>query len=131
MMVLPKSVRIVVLARPVAFTMDVDGLARLVRDDLLDDPFSGDIFCFFNPRRDRVKLLVWDKNGFWVLCKRLERGRFQRFEQRTSRVEISREELIMLLEGVDMNTERFHRNFAREVSISSRDDDDRSARAAH
>jgi len=64
MIVLPQSVRIVVLTRSVAFTMDVDGLARLVRDVLLDDPLSGDIFCFFNPRRDRVKLLVWDRNGF-------------------------------------------------------------------
>jgi hypothetical protein len=45
-------------------------------------------------------------------------------------VEISREELIMLLEGIDMRTERFQRNFAREVRICSRGDDDRSARAA-
>jgi transposase len=130
MMVLPKSVRIVVLTRPVAFTTDVDGLARLVRDVLADDPLSGDIFCFFNPRRDRVKLLVWDRNGFWVMCKRLERGRFQLLERRTSRLELSREELVMLLEGVDMSSERFHRNFVHDVRISSRGDDDRPARAA-
>ena len=130
MIVLPQSVRIVVLTRSVAFTMDVDGLARLVRDVLLDDPLSGDIFCFFNPRRDRVKILVWDRNGFWVMCKRLERGRFQLLDRRTSRVELSRDELIMLLEGVDMTSERFHRNFVYDVHISSRGDEDRSARAA-
>lgn len=130
MMVLPESLRIVALTTPVTFQMDVDGLVQLVRDVLREDPFSGNLFCFLNRPRDRVKLLAWDRNGFWVMSKRLERGRFQRLEGGVPGVEISREELIMLLEGIDTRTERFHRNFAREVRISARGNDDRPARAA-
>jgi transposase len=130
MMVLPKSARIVALTTPITFQTHIDGLVQRVRDVLGEDPFSGAIFCFFNPRRDRVMLLVWDRNGFWSLCKRLERGKFQRIKSASARAELSREELIMLLEGIDIDSERFHRNFARDVRISARGDDDRSARAS-
>lgn len=51
-----------------------DGLCQVVRDVFGDDPFSGALFLFFNQRRSRVKVLVWDENGFWLFAKRLERG---------------------------------------------------------
>ena len=111
MIVLPSSVRIVASTSPVTFQRDVDSLVRCVREDLGEDPFSGDIYCFVNRRRDRVKLLVWDRNGFWVLCKRLERGRFRRLEGPDKRIELTREELIVLLERLDTRTDRFLRNF--------------------
>ena len=54
----------------------VDGLAGLVRNAMERDPFSGHLFVFCNRRRDRVKILVFESSGFWVLYKRLEKGTF-------------------------------------------------------
>jgi transposase len=78
MLTLAPSVRVFALKTPVRWTLGIDGLVRLVRDGATEDPFSGNIFCFFSRHRDRVRLLVWDRNGFWVMSKRLERGRFER-----------------------------------------------------
>ncbi len=130
MIVLPTNARIVALTTPVTFQTDVDGLVQRVRDVLGEDPFSGDVYCFINPPRDRVKLLVWDRNGFWVLCKRLERGRFRRIVGSERRVELTREELIVLLERLETSPDTFLRNFERDVRRTARGDDDRSARAS-
>lgn len=130
MLRLPISVRVFAFTRPIFVNTDIDELVRYVRDDIGEDPFSGNVFCFFNRRRDRVKLLVWDRNGFWMLVKRLERGQFESLDARTPRLELRREQLVMLLSGVDTKSARFRRDFAHEVRISPRDDGDRSARAA-
>ena len=74
MLTLPASVRIFAAREAVDFRKGFDGLCGLVRDGFGDDPFSGQFFLFFNRRRDRVKLLVWDRNGFWLFTKRRERG---------------------------------------------------------
>lgn len=51
-----------------------DGLVAIVREQMQRDPFDGSLFVFFNRRRDRIKLLLRDRNGFWLLYKRLEKG---------------------------------------------------------
>ena len=130
MIVLPRSARIVAFTKPVTFQMHVDGLAWLVRSVLREDPLSGDLFCFFNNEHTRVRILVWDRNGFWLLSKRLERGAFQRLDRRKPAVELSREKFVMLLEGVDLDSSRSRRNFSRDVRMSARDDGDRPARPA-
>ena len=56
----------------------IDGLALWVETSLGVSPLSGSVFVFFNRQRDKVKLLWWDRHGFWVPYKRLERGRFSR-----------------------------------------------------
>jgi transposase len=121
MLKLPVSIRVFVATSPTGTHAEVDVLVRRVRDEIGVDPFSGDLFCFFNRRRDRVKLLVWDCNGFWILAKRIERGRFEGFDTRKRCIEISREQLVMLLSGIDTRTSRFRRHFAHEVRIHSRD----------
>jgi len=121
MLSLPASVRVFVFRAPVASTVDVDGLFRLARREMAEDPFTGNIFCFFNRKRDRVKLLVWDRNGFWTLCKRLERGRFPCLNSREPCVELTREALVMLLSGINERTGRFRRNFVRDIRMSRRD----------
>lgn len=129
----PASVRIFAAREAVDFRKGFDGLCGIVRDGFGDDPFSGQFFLFFNRRRDRVKLLVWDRNGFWLFTKRLERGTFERIETGEGRrVEIDRAQLSMLLEGIDARRAKFRRHFARDVRINARDfgDDDRSARVA-
>ena len=54
-----------------------DGLCGEVVSFMKQEPTSGHLFVFVNKRRDRMKILVWDRHGFWLLCKRLEAGRFQ------------------------------------------------------
>jgi transposase len=54
-----------------------DGLSGLIRDQMKGDPLSGDVFIFINRRRNRIKLLCWDKDGFILFYKRLERGTFE------------------------------------------------------
>lgn len=79
-----------------------DRLAAMVETVLRQDPFSGHVFCFFNRRRDRVKLLVWERGGFWLLYKRLEEGTFAPME----RAELSPRDLYLLLEGIEVVRER-------------------------
>lgn len=80
-----------------------DGLHGLVIDSLNMNPLSGDVYIFINRRRNRIKLLVWDRSGYWLLYKRLEKGHFQPLDKSgSSAMELSYESLIMLLEGIDL-----------------------------
>ena len=61
---------------PIDLRKSIDGLSLLVSQGLQHDPFQGQLFVFTNRQRDKIKLLHWDTNGFWLYYKRLERGRF-------------------------------------------------------
>jgi len=67
MLSLPASVRIFVAREPTDLRRSFDRLAAMVSEVLGEDPCSGHVFCFFNRRRDRAKLLLWDRGGFWLL----------------------------------------------------------------
>lgn len=122
MLSFPSSVRIFLARAPVDFRKAHDGLHAIVREQFSDDPLSGHVFVFLNRRVDRVKLLVWDRNGFWLLYKRLERGTFRAPARgEGARVEVSRAELMMLLEGIDLNQGKMRRHFAEEMYIEGRD----------
>jgi transposase len=71
------QMRILVAVEPADFRKGIDGLARLCRDVLQQDPFRGSVFVFRNRRATAVKALVYDGQGFWLCHKRLSRGRFQ------------------------------------------------------
>jgi len=71
------QMRILVAVEPADFRKGVDGLARLCRQALQDDPFSGALFVFRNRRRTSLKLLCYDGQGFWLCQKRLSQGRFR------------------------------------------------------
>ena len=77
-----------------------DGLCGLVRQELGEDPLSGSLFVFCNRRRNMVKLLYWDRDGFALWFKRLEKGRFSLPAIPASDYRIDRRELVLLLEGV-------------------------------
>lgn len=92
-----------------------DGLQGIVTNNLNRNPLSGEVFIFINKRGDRIKLLVWDRNGFWLFYKRLEKGRFQRLCQAEEKgLNISYETLVMLLEGLDLKSlkrrKRYHKS---------------------
>ena len=63
--------------RPVDFRCQIDGLTLLVAAQLNQDPTSGHLFIFRNRQANKLKLLWWDQNGFWLFYKRLEKGKFK------------------------------------------------------
>lgn len=91
-----------------------DSLCGLVQSQLRQDPLSGDIFIFLNRRRDRVKLLVWDQNGYAVYYKRLERGTYELplEEPGSKSICITREKLMLILEGIELKSVRKRKRFS-------------------
>lgn len=81
----------------------IDGLAVLVADVLDQDPFSSHLFVFCNRSRDKIKILLWQHNGFWLFYRRLERDRFRwpSPEGFGAAVTVSPRELRWLLDGLD------------------------------
>jgi transposase len=100
---LPTPTRAYLYSGPMDMRRSIDGLALLIEAMLKRSPFSGEVFVFFNKNLDKVKLLWWDRNGFWLAYKRLEKGRFASFPKAS---ELSWDELMLLLEGVDLRTQR-------------------------
>ncbi|MEN9544371.1 MAG: hypothetical protein RLZZ598_1204 [Pseudomonadota bacterium] len=95
---------------PTDMRKSIDGLAVLVTDVLAADPFSSHLFVFCNRARDKVKLLFWHHNGFWLWYRRLERQRFWwPSEASGGAVTLSVRELGWLLEGLDPRRVEAHR----------------------
>jgi len=115
---LPPSVRIFVAVGVSDLRRSIDGLSAIVRERFGADPFSGHLFLCRNRRGDRLKILVWDRSGFWVLYKRLERGTFAwpRSEDEAP-VELRAAELMMLLSGLDVSATRRRRWYERESAV--------------
>jgi len=130
MLSLPATVRVFAARERVDFRKGFDGLCAIVRDQFGDDPLSGHLYLFFNRRRNRIKILVWDRNGFWLLYKRLERGVFERIDGSGDRIEIDRAKLAMLLDGFETRSSRMSPRFVREIRIASRGADGRPVRVA-
>jgi len=80
----------------------VDSLCGLVRNELGKDPLSGELFIFFCRGRRRVKLLLWEEDGFALYQKRLERGTFEMPEGDKAHQIISAEQLNFVLSGVNL-----------------------------
>jgi transposase len=105
MLTLPASVRIFVAAESVDLRRGFDGLAAATRSVIDQDPLSGHVFCFLNRRRNRIKLLVWDRTGYLIVYKRLERGTFAlpiAPAPGHRHIEMEAGELALLLEGIDL-----------------------------
>ena len=70
------QMRIMVAVEPADFRRGIDGLARMCKDVLREDPFSGCVFVFRNRKATAIKILVFDGQGYWLLQKRLSSGKF-------------------------------------------------------
>jgi transposase len=98
-----------VCVEPVDFRKQINGLAALVQEVLALDPFSEQIFVFTNRCRDRVKCLYWERSGFVLWQKRLERERFYWPRGDAPTVTLTGQELNWLLDGFDLERWRPHR----------------------
>lgn len=96
--------RIHLATTPADFRKSINGLSGEVRRVLDSDPTCGHVFVFHNRRRTALKLLWWDRGGFCLLYKRLEKGRFRlpSFHKEAVAVELSRAELEALVEGLQL-----------------------------
>ncbi|MEX0713342.1 MAG: IS66 family insertion sequence element accessory protein TnpB [Pirellulales bacterium] len=115
MLSVPGTVKIFLSLAPTDMRKSIDGLAGLASTVLEQDPLSGHLFVFTGKRRDRVKLLYFDGDGYAVWYKRLELGVFRLPEagaDQTS-VTLSAAELTMLLSGVDLASVRRTKRYRR------------------
>jgi transposase len=122
MLSLPPSVRVFVARGATDMRKSFDTLAALVIDVVDEDPQSGHLFLFVNRRRDRAKILWWDRSGYCLLAKRLEHGQFRIFDQAAGSkgaFEVTASELALLLDGIDLRgtrRRRSHDDLRRQVS---------------
>ena len=103
MLSLPPAVRVFLATQPADMRRAFDGLAALTRDVIRRDPLSGHLFVFRSRIGDRVKVLYWDRSGFCLWYKRLEKGVFHFPTSESGSVEIESADLALLLEGIDLS----------------------------
>ena len=106
MLTLPPAVKLWACTQPVDFRKSFAGLALQVRSVMGMDPLSGHIFCFFNGRRDQLRLLFWDRSGYLLVGKKLERGSFkvpwEPQAQSSKPWELEAYELSLIMEGIEL-----------------------------
>lgn len=118
MISLPPSVQIYLATQPTDMRRSFDGLKALVELQFRGqiDPFSGHLFVFRNRRGDKVKILFWDRSGFCLYYKRLERGTFKFPQASDATVKVEAAELMLLLEGIDLSDARRRPRWERGAS---------------
>ncbi len=117
MMHLPASVRVYLCASACDMRKSFDGLHALVTQSMELDAFAGHLFVFANRRRDRIKILYWDRDGFAVWAKRPEEGTYAMpFGDLTeNRREITAAELGALLSGIDLSQAKRRKRYRRSI----------------
>lgn len=115
MLSFPASVRIYVAVGVTDMRKSFDGLCGVVQDALSLDPFSGHVYAFCNRRRTILKMLVWDRSGFFLFSKRLEQGTYAwpDDEHDATSLRVTTKELTCILEGIDLRDARTRKRFSR------------------
>jgi transposase len=121
MMHLPASVRVYLCTSACDMRKSFDGLHALVTQSMQLDAFGGHLFVFSNRRRDRIKILYWDRDGFAVWAKRLEEGTYAMpfggsdVIAAEERHEITAAELGAVLSGIDLSHAKRRKRYVRRV----------------
>ena len=119
---LPASVRVYLCLTPCDMRKSFDSLQALVREHLELDPFAGHLFVFTSRRKDRAKILYWDRDGFAVWSKRLEEGTYAvpfGDSGAERRREITGQELGALLSGIDLSTAKRRKRYRRAGTLKT------------
>ncbi|MDQ0897480.1 IS66 family insertion sequence element accessory protein TnpB [Paenibacillus sp. V4I7] len=95
----------------------IDGLAALVQEGFGLDPFSPALFVFCNREKNKLKILQWEHNGFWLFYRRLERGTFRWPSGNEGTVTVSSRELRWLLDGLALSQRQAHTKVTAETVI--------------
>jgi len=115
MISLPHPVRVFLHTPPTDLRKGFDALSGLVTTAFAQDPTSGHLFLFVNRRRDRLKILYWDRDGLAIWYKRLEKGSFQlpAISINAASVEMSATQLTLILSGIDLGSARQRKRYQR------------------
>ena len=95
------KLKIYVKPGPTDFRKQINGLSIIVQQEMVLDPLNSNLYIFCNRNRNRLKILYWDKTGFALWLKRLERGKFPWPRTQEEALEIDIEKMKMLLSGID------------------------------
>ena len=96
----------------------IDGLSIIVQESFNLDPFSRCLFVFSNRNKDKIKILEWENNGFWLHYKRLEKGRFKwPSNKKGETLNISQRQLRWLLDGLTLEQKQAHRPVNERIII--------------
>lgn len=96
--------------QPCDMRCGIYSLAGLVQNNLEQNPLSGDIFIFIGKRGNQIRLLQWDRDGYALYIKRLERGTFER--PRNGKLQLSAQELMLILSGIQLTSVRIRKRYA-------------------
>ena len=115
MISLPHPVRVFLHTPPTDLRKGFDALCGLVTSDFSQDPTSGHLFLFVNRRRDRIKILYWDRDGLAIWYKRLESGSFQipAACTKAASIEMTSTQLALILSGIDLRSARQRKRHQR------------------
>ena len=126
---LSAAVRVFLCARPTDMRKSFDGLSGLVQECFAEDLLTGHLFLFLNRRRDRIKVLYFDRDGLAIWYKRLEVGCFQNPEAApdaaqlsgSAGIELSVTDLALILNGIDLRTARQRKRFPHAGGIPGKE----------
>jgi transposase len=115
MITLPAAVRVFLHIPPTDLRKGFDALCGLVSTAFAQEPTSGHLFLFVNRRRDRIKILYWDRDGLAIWYKRLECGSFQlpRARHDAVSIEMTATQLALILSGIDLGSARQRKRYRR------------------
>ena len=118
MISLPHPVRVFLHTPPTDLRKGFDALSGLVTTAFSQDPTSGHLFLFVNRRRDRLKILCWDRDGLAIWYKRLETGSFQLplITRDATSIEMTPTQLSLILSGIDLHSARQRKRYQRPTS---------------
>jgi transposase len=105
---LDADLRVYLHREAVDFRAGINGLVTRVEQSMQLDPFARAVFAFRNRRANRIKLLFYDRSGFWLMMKRLEADHFAWPRRQQTVVELTSEQLHWLLDGIDIDAVRRH-----------------------
>jgi transposase len=118
MLSVPPGVGIFLFVPPADLRKSYDGLAGLAQEHLKRNVLEGGLFVFFNRRRDRVKLLWWDEDGYALFSKRLEIGNFQlpQLDASAREAALSATDLSLILRGIDLASVKRRKRYQAAAS---------------
>jgi transposase len=105
---LDSDLRVYLHREPIDFRAGINSLTALVEQSMQLDPFARAVFAFHNRKRNRVKLLLYERSGFWLMLKRLEADHFAWPSRKQPVIELTTEQLHWLLDGIDIDAVRRH-----------------------
>ena len=104
--------RIWLYTQPTDMRKSYNGLSSLVKNQLKEDPLSGELFVFVNRRQNQMKILYFDRSGYCIWSKRLEQGQFVVRDDPSGKKVLNWTQLKLLLDGIDIKTSRQYKRYS-------------------